>query len=97
MKEENLQIIINISEERYKRIKEQVDKRDYPDMQIGRAIVDGILIPECYAYKNRLHIPEEDYENRVIGVGPNHPSIYEEYGKEKAKEGKDDRREEKAD
>ena len=41
-----MQIAINISEESYKNIKEQVDKRDYPDMQIGRAIVDGVLIPE---------------------------------------------------
>lgn len=36
-----MQIVINISEESYKNIKEQVDKRDYPDMQIGRAIADG--------------------------------------------------------
>ena len=42
-----MQIVINISEESYKNIKEQVDKRDYPDMQIGRAIADGVLIPEC--------------------------------------------------
>lgn len=38
----NIQLVINISEENYKNIKEQVDKRDYPDMQIGRAIADGI-------------------------------------------------------
>ena len=43
-----MQIVINISEGSYKNIKEQVDKRDYPDMQIGRAIVDGVLIPECH-------------------------------------------------
>lgn len=43
-----MQITINISEESYKNIKEQVDKRDYPDMQIGRAIADGVLIPECH-------------------------------------------------
>lgn len=43
-----MQIVINISEESYKNIKEQVDKRDYPDMQIGRAIADGVLIPECH-------------------------------------------------
>lgn len=33
-----MQIVINISEENYKNIKEQVDKRDYPDMQIGRLL-----------------------------------------------------------
>ena len=43
-----MQIVINISEESYKNIKEQVEKRDYPDMQIGRAIADGVLIPECH-------------------------------------------------
>lgn len=43
-----MQIVINIPEESYKNIKEQVDKRDYPDMQIGRAIADGVLIPECH-------------------------------------------------
>lgn len=43
-----MQIVINISEESYKNIKEQVDKRDYPDMQTGRAIADGVLIPECH-------------------------------------------------
>lgn len=41
-----MQIAINISEESYKNIKEQVDKRDYPDMQIGRAIADGVLISQ---------------------------------------------------
>ena len=25
-----------------------MDKRDYPNMQIGRAIADGVLIPECH-------------------------------------------------
>ena len=43
-----MQMVISISEESYKNIKEQVDKRDYPDMQIGRAIADGVLIPECH-------------------------------------------------
>ena len=41
-----MQIVINISEKSYKNIKEQVDKRDYPDMQIGRAIVDGVPLPK---------------------------------------------------
>ena len=45
-----MQIVINLSEESYKNIKEQVDKRDYPDMQIGRAIADGIpLTPDILA------------------------------------------------
>lgn len=39
-----MNIVINISEESYKNIKKQVDKRDYPDMQIGRAIADGVPI-----------------------------------------------------
>lgn len=46
--DKDVRIVINISEESYKNIKEQVDKRDYPDMQIGRAIADGVLIPECH-------------------------------------------------
>lgn len=43
-----MQIAINISEESYKNIKEQVDKRDYPDMQIGRAIADGKPLTQGY-------------------------------------------------
>ena len=42
----DIKLVINISEESYKNIKEQVDKRDYPDMQIGRAIADGIPLPK---------------------------------------------------
>lgn len=41
-----MQIAINISEESYKNIKEQVNKRDYPDMKIGRAIADGVPLPK---------------------------------------------------
>lgn len=41
-----MQIVINISEESYKNIKEQVNKRDYPDMQIGKAIADGKPLPK---------------------------------------------------
>ena len=41
-----MQIVIDIPEENYKNIKEQVDKRDYPDMQIGRAIANGIPLPK---------------------------------------------------
>lgn len=63
-------IAINISKESYKNIKGQVDKRDYPDMQIGRAIANGVLIDE--AYKNKSHISEEDYKNSIIGVDINH-------------------------
>ena len=42
----DIKLVINISEESYKNIKEQVDKRDYPDMQIGRAIADGKPLPK---------------------------------------------------
>lgn len=41
-----MQLVIDIPEESYKNIKEQVDKRDYPDMQIGRAIANGIPLPK---------------------------------------------------
>jgi len=40
-----MKVIIDISEESYKNIKEQVANGDYPDMQIGRAIVDGVPMP----------------------------------------------------
>ena len=52
-----MQIVINISEESYKNIKEQVDKRDYPDMQIGRAIADGT---ELKIILNRLKVRMKD-------------------------------------
>ena len=38
--------VIEIPDESYKNIKDQVDKRDYPDMQIGRAIVEGTPLTE---------------------------------------------------
>lgn len=38
--------VIDIPDESYKNIKDQVDKRDYPDMQIGRAIVEGTPLTE---------------------------------------------------
>ena len=34
-------LVIKIPEKNYEHIKEQVDKRDYPDMLIGRAIANG--------------------------------------------------------
>ena len=52
-----MQMVINISEESYKNIKEQVDKRDYPDMQIGRAIADGT---ELKVILNRLKVRMKD-------------------------------------
>lgn len=42
----DIELVIKISEENYKNIKEQVDKRDYPDMRIGRAIADGTPLPK---------------------------------------------------
>lgn len=45
---ENIELVIKMSEENYKNIVEQVDKRDYPDMQIGRAIADGIVLPKYH-------------------------------------------------
>ena len=41
-----MKIVIDIPDERYKNIRDQVDKGDYPDMQIGRAIVEGIQLPK---------------------------------------------------
>lgn len=52
-----MKIIIDIDEENYKNIKEQVSKRDYPNMQIGRAIANGIPFPKC---RGRLLILSED-------------------------------------
>lgn len=40
--------VIDIPDESYKNIKNQVDKRDYPNMQIGRAIVEGTPLTEVF-------------------------------------------------
>lgn len=40
--------VIDIPDESYKNIKDQVDKRDYPDMQIGRVIVEGASLTEVF-------------------------------------------------
>ena len=74
-----MQIVINISEESYKNIKEQVDKRDYPDMQIGRAITDGIPLPKGHGrlidsdlLDTRLNFilnHTGGYKNTPIGTG----------------------------
>ena len=37
----DIELVIKIPEESYKNMKNQVNKRDYPDMQIGRAIAEG--------------------------------------------------------
>ena len=58
-----MEIVINISEESYKNIKEQVDKRDYPDMQIGRAIADGKPLTMLFE-KIRTDIAEHSYPVR---------------------------------
>ena len=42
----DIELIIKIPEESYKNMKNQVNKRDYPDMQIGRAIVEGTPLPK---------------------------------------------------
>jgi len=42
----DIELVIKISEENYENIKEQVNKRDYPDMQIGKAIANGIPLPK---------------------------------------------------
>ena len=41
-----MQVIIDIDEETYKTIAEQVEFRDYPDMHLGRAIVNGEVLPQ---------------------------------------------------
>lgn len=61
-----MQIVINISEESYKNIKEQVDKRDYPDMQIGRAIADGKPLPKGHG-KLIAEPTEEDIAKTIGG------------------------------
>ena len=57
----DIELVIKISEENYKNIVKQVDKRDYPDMQIGRAIVDGISLP-----KEHGRLIDADYLKDVI-------------------------------
>lgn len=42
----DIELVIRIPEEDYKNIVKQVDKRDYPDMRIGRAIADGTPLPK---------------------------------------------------
>ena len=37
----DMELVIKIPGKNYEHIKEQVDKRDYPDMLIGRAIANG--------------------------------------------------------
>lgn len=74
-----MQIVINISEESYKNIKKQVDKMDYPDMQIGRAIADGIPLPKGHgrlidadkldARLNFVLNNTGGYKNTPIGTG----------------------------
>lgn len=61
-----MQIVINISEENYKNIKEQVNKSDYPDMQIGIAIANGTPLP-----KGHKRLIEDNFE-----VGP----VFDEKG-----------------
>lgn len=60
----DIELLIKISEESYKNIKDQVDKRDYPDMQTGRAIKYGTLLPKGHG---RLMILSEDKlkENQI--------------------------------
>ncbi|MEE3484538.1 MAG: hypothetical protein VZQ98_09495 [Bacteroidales bacterium] len=42
----DIELVIKIPEESYKNMKNQVNKRDYPDMQIGRAIAEGTPLPK---------------------------------------------------
>lgn len=62
-----MQIVIDISEESYKNIKKQVDKRDYPDMQIGRAIANGIPLPKGHG---RLIDADDLLDNTCIDEIP---------------------------
>ena len=41
-----MQVVIDIDEETYNMIAKQVEFRDYPDMQLGRAIVNGEVLPQ---------------------------------------------------
>ena len=51
-------LVIKIPEKNYEHIKEQVDKRDYPDMLIGRAIANGT--PLTISADGTLTITVED-------------------------------------
>ena len=62
-----MKLIIDISEENYKNIEEQVDKRDYPDMQIGRAIVDGTPLPEGHGRLIDEERLKETIHRNVVG------------------------------
>ena len=44
----DIELVIQISEESYKNIVKQVDKRDYPDMSTGKAIANGIVLPKYH-------------------------------------------------
>ena len=79
-----MQIVINISEESYKNIKEQVDKRDYPDMQIGRAIVGGtqILENDVEEYKEKLlEYVMQTIQAEKTAMGSIHDLATEDYHK----------------
>ena len=60
----DIELVISISKENYKSIKEQVDKRDYPDMETGRAIRNGTPLPHC---KDCKHF-EYDSVAKVNGI-----------------------------
>lgn len=57
-----MRIVIDIPEESYKNIKEQVNLRDYPDMSTGRAIANGTPLPKGHG---RL-IDADVFEKRLM-------------------------------
>lgn len=68
----DIELVIKMSKESYKNIREQVDKRDYPDMQIGRAIANGTLLPKGHGDlidRSKIYkaIPAE--EDNCTGAG----------------------------
>ena len=74
----DIELVIKIPEESYKKIKEQVNKRDYPDMQIGRAIADGTPLPKDHGRiidadklkltQHDIHVEAINYRHRCISI-----------------------------
>ena len=80
----DIELVIKISEEHYKNIVKQVDKRDYPDMSIGKAIANGIVLPKGHgAIKDvsQIEIPmceDRTYERWVQVAIDSAPTIIAE-------------------
>ena len=73
-----MQIVIDIPEKDYKFIKEQVDKRDYPDMSTGKAIANGTPLPKKHGRLIDADKLLEEYGKYDIGFAVDgQPTIIE--------------------